>query len=237
MKTLERQLRYSNAERWNDECSYIFYADGVFMGLIFRRILASFINSVIALILIIIICFLIGATLWFFPIRSYLNMNFVFLIFAVAYATLGNLGKGGVPPIGGRIAGIKLVTTTASDTPSFFQILIRNILYIIAPAMILTASNLMPNIFDIENTGIYFGIITIAFIIIFFSILLVPISIVVGQGKKGLHDVVCKLAVSKRSSNEKSDITIKYIFYRSLIWTDHYPHIFIYKYQLVMSRN
>lgn len=189
----------------------------IVMGLVYRRILASFINSIILLIIVILLCFLIGATLWFFPFRSYLNLNWFFVIFAVFYSTLGNLGKGGLPPIGGKIAGIRL-SNVVNAPIKYFQILFRNILYVLAPVTILMAFKLMPNIYNIKNTGVYFGILTVSFVVMFFSILLIPISILVGRGQKGLHDAVCKLTVSRKESNVQSNLTTKHIFSRSLLW-------------------
>jgi hypothetical protein len=186
------------------------------MTLILRRALASIINIILAFFVLLFICYSAGCFLWFFPLWSYLDLTYFYPIFGVTYATLGSLGLFTIPPIGSRLAGTSL-RGRATGIKRIFQLILRNTLYISLPTFLVYAIPQAPSLVDLENRGIFFLAITLGLSVMFFSLLIIPISIIISGGQQGLHDKISGLTLCKRSSSEAQEYPTKKLIYRSAL--------------------
>lgn len=185
--------------------------------LIFRRFFASVINSAIAFFVLLFISFLTGCYLWFLSPKCYIEFKWFYVVFAVLYGTFGNLGWYTIPPIGGRITRTTLKSKRNTIT-KFFQYFTRNLLYIFFPVIIIFSSPNLSSLIKTENRGLFYISITLGLFFMFFSTLILPISIIVGKGRQGLHDKICGLVLCSKSDHEYQEIPGRKLLYTSSLY-------------------
>lgn len=168
------------------------------MGLIFRRFLASLINGIIIFISFTLISVIFAFWLFFSPYWIEIDLKWFFLIFAISFSVMGNLKVGLLTKLGGKIAGIQLHETNPKPN-KYIKVLIRiTFFYFFAFISIIIYNYYFNVLFKTVDLKIQYILFPFTSLGLFFLILVIPISIIIGKGIQGIHDVISNLSVSTK---------------------------------------
>lgn len=182
------------------------------MGLILRRVAASFVNGFVILLVLGAFYHFIAFILWFFvPMKSHLSMDVFSILFVGLYSYCGNMNIGWVPALGGRIAKISLQeTTVALKKPA--KVVVRLVLYYLSPLILIFVAQSPLRLFHGDPSEMPF-LSSILIYLATLATLMIPISVIVGGGHQGLHDALSGLSIT---GTNRSD-AVKRIPFRSLL--------------------
>ncbi|MCK9294877.1 MAG: hypothetical protein M0P70_07305 [Desulfobulbaceae bacterium] len=186
------------------------------MSLIFRRIISSIVNGTLIFFFLCLVSTAIAIVFWFYPVKSSIDLSIFYLIFAFSYTMIGSLGISSLPRIGSILTGIKInkIGTQNNKSLSIFS---RTILFYLLPVASLTMAQFLFFILAGHDKAKNIFLFVPSAFISMIVLLALPISIVIGKGRQGIHDYLTGIIICRK--NEKYDhiTTQKNIIKKTLI--------------------
>lgn len=186
------------------------------MGLVLRRTVASAIDALIILLLLLPIFFVSGTLLLLFGQSVRYSAYEITLGVAFVFALLGSLSMGWLPTFGKRRMGIHVVNS-AGETPSKWRVILRLLIFFAAPTVFLYGSHLVNQVASLTNPNTRDLLLSVALFTMYLASLFLPASIVATRGVEGLHDRLAGVRVTAHHSQPSPSIPTRVIAARAFI--------------------
>jgi len=188
------------------------------MKLILKRLLSSSINGFVIFLILLIISLITAEFLWFFPLSSSIDMKYIYLFFSLIYSIGGALNLLKLAKLGSSITGIKLIVVNKLNKK--LSIVIRISLFYLIPVTIYLLWKFISNtINDDGNRTVIMMLLFPSLFIAIFTIILIPLSVIIGRGYRGIHDYYSGVIVLNKGQTLPSNFQLKdsNLVFKSLI--------------------
>lgn len=186
--------------------------------LVLRRLLSSSINAAFILLFLILGSICVAFFLFIGPFLPYLDTKLAALLFSITYSVLGAYSIGLLPRLGNIIARIGTLETRQSPSRKIKIVIRLSLFYLAPPFMFFVLSYPLRASVAINEKA--FTLILFTMFCIIFSLSVIPISIIIGKGRQGLHDALAGLEVCKLHSQSSGDfLPIKTLASRTAIFS------------------
>lgn len=171
------------------------------LALLARRLGSAVVGAVILGTAILVALLALVAVLWFTATAVHFQLGWLLLIASFTFSLLGSLSIGILPPLGKKLCRIEQVETRPSPERTA-KITLKLLLFYLIPASTLYSLIFFTDYLQFGDRASSELLLPLQLVAANFATLLIPISIVLGRGAQGIHDVASGLSVRPKGSSE-----------------------------------